>query len=388
MLVGNANAYLWGDSVYQTPGLLIGYNVHTENGAMVVDSVNNFGGAMIEVGLQRGAATYGGINFVVSHLGTAAAFSNASANPAISINSYRGSTPGNYTYINGDLYVGGSNSSNMIRFAGTYGDGFYYTPEYSHTVIAERIYSSTESSELLLFKGNGDGVTSGPTDVDRVRVLSSGGFKVDIANYAATWAVGGEPPSTKITALNIDVNGQAVFTSSNPSGGLAGNSRGIIISDITTGTIRNASIWTTYDGSTNPTFLNIMTNGTGGVKLQDGTTSWIAYSDERLKENIVNIENALDFLKTVRTVKYSLKETSNDSPNAIGFIAQDFENDYPEIVSKSLDQHGIERLGLRYTEIIPIAVAAIKEQAIQISTLQSSYNTLLSQMSTVMAKLV
>ena len=207
MLVGNANAYLWGDSVYQTPGLLIGYNVHTENGAMVVDSVNNFGGAMIEVGLQRGAATYGGINFVVSHLGTAAAFSNASANPAISINSYRGSTPGNYTYINGDLYVGGSNSSNMIRFAGTYGDGFYSTPEYSHTVIAERIYASTESSELLLFKGNGDGVTSGATDLDRVRVLSVGGFKVDIANYAAAWAVGGEPPGIKIDALNIDSSG-------------------------------------------------------------------------------------------------------------------------------------------------------------------------------------
>ena len=190
-------------------------------------------------------------------------------------------------------------------------------------------------------------------------------------------------------AIQISTSGQVVFTSSNPPGGLAGNSRGIMITDTTSGTIRNASIWTTFaGGGGDPTFLNIMTNGTGGVRLQDGSTSWAAYSDERLKENIVNIENALDFLKTVRTVKYSLKETPKDSPNAIGFIAQDFENDYPEIISTYLDDNGTELLTLRYTEIIPIAVAAIKEQAVQISTLQSSYNTLVSQMSTVMAKLV
>jgi hypothetical protein len=100
MLVGNANAYLWGDSMYTQPGLMVGFNVHTENGAMVVDSPNNFGGAIIEVGLQRGGGTFGGINFVVSHAGTAAAFSNASSNPAMSINSYYGTTAGNYVGIN------------------------------------------------------------------------------------------------------------------------------------------------------------------------------------------------------------------------------------------------------------------------------------------------
>jgi hypothetical protein len=99
MLVGNANAYLWGDSVYQQPGLMVGFNVHTENGAMVVDNPT-FGGAFIEVGLQRGGGTFGGMNFVVSHSTLPSAFSNASSNPAISINSYYGSTPGNYVGIN------------------------------------------------------------------------------------------------------------------------------------------------------------------------------------------------------------------------------------------------------------------------------------------------
>jgi hypothetical protein len=100
MLVGNANAYLWGDSVYQQPGLMVGFNVHTENGAMIVDNAT-FGGAFIEVGLQRGGGgTFGGINFIVSHSTTPSAFSNASSNPAMSINSYYGSTAGNYVGIN------------------------------------------------------------------------------------------------------------------------------------------------------------------------------------------------------------------------------------------------------------------------------------------------
>ena len=386
MLVGNANAYLWGDSVYTQPGLMTGFNVHTENGAMVVDNPT-FGGAIIEVGLQRGGGTFGGINFIVSHNSPASSFSNASTKPAISIESYRGSTPGNYTYINGDLYVGGSSTSNIIRFRGTSGDS---EGNYNTSVIGERRYGLPEQSEILIYKGDGDGAAgSSAADRDRVRVLSKGGFQVDIANYAAgNWDVGGEPPSTKFVALNIDANGQAVFTSSNPPGGLAGNDRGIGLTDITTGVARSGSIWASTNVGQTTSAINIMMNGTGGVMLTEGYTSWAAYSDERLKENIVNIENALDFLKTVRTVKYSLKETPKDSPNAIGFIAQDFENEYPEIVSKSLHDNGMEMLGLRYTEIIPIAVAAIKEQAIQISTLQSSYNTLVTQMSTVMAKLV
>ena len=119
MWVGNANAYLWGDALYTQPGVMLSYNVHTENGAMVIDN-NSTGGAIIEVGLQRGGGTFGGINFIVSHNSPASSFSNASTKPAMSINSHNGSTPGNYVGINNSnpltaLDVSGSIVARLIN---------------------------------------------------------------------------------------------------------------------------------------------------------------------------------------------------------------------------------------------------------------------------------
>ena len=68
--------------------------------------------------------------------------------------------------LTGTLTVGTVGSGpNRINFAGTSGDG-----NSNHTVLAERIYNSTEQSELLIFKGNDPVTTSGP---DRIRYRSA-----------------------------------------------------------------------------------------------------------------------------------------------------------------------------------------------------------------------
>ena len=111
----------------------------------------------------------------------------------------------------GDIHLGGSSNNNILRFRGTSGD---VPGAYQSCAIGERIYAANENSELLIFKGDGDGLHGivGDTDRDRVRVLSTGGFQVDIANYGVgNWAVGGEPPSTKLVALNIDASGNTTF---------------------------------------------------------------------------------------------------------------------------------------------------------------------------------
>lgn len=57
---------------------------------------------------------------------------------------------GNIT-MSGALHIGDATSPNTIYFYGTTGD----TPGgYNHTFIAERLWGGTESSELVLFKGN------------------------------------------------------------------------------------------------------------------------------------------------------------------------------------------------------------------------------------------
>ena len=68
--------------------------------------------------------------------------------------------------MSGDLKIGNATSPNTIYFYGTTVDG----PEgYNHTFIAERFWGGTESSELVLFKGNGIG-----NDNEAVNVSNSG----------------------------------------------------------------------------------------------------------------------------------------------------------------------------------------------------------------------
>ena len=81
---------------------------------------------------------------------------------------------GNIT-MSGDLKIGNGTSPNTIYFYGTTGDS---PGGYDHTFIAERLWGGTESSELVLFKGNDpendneaeNVISSGP---DRIRHIAA-----------------------------------------------------------------------------------------------------------------------------------------------------------------------------------------------------------------------
>ena len=126
-------------------------------------------------------------------------------------------------------------------------------------------------------------------------------------------------------------------------------------------------------------------SGLTGTLTASGGGNWVYSSDERIKENITPLENCLDFVKSVRTVKYSFINANSSVPTQIGFLAQDFQTSFPEVVSENDGGH----LGLSYSDTIPIAVAAIKElntivesQFSTISTLQADSLTYSSTIST------
>ncbi len=110
-----------------------------------------------------------------------------------------------------------------------------------------------------------------------------------------------------------------------------------------------------------------------GVRLLDGATSWATISDIALKENISPLENVLDKIKDYRCVEYNLKESPEDKK--IGFIAQDWVDDFNPIVHK--DEEGL--LGMKYTETIPVLLKAIQEQQQLIEDLKSRVKTLESK---------
>jgi hypothetical protein len=122
----------------------------------------------------------------------------------------------------------------------------------------------------------------------------------------------------------------------------------------------------------------VISGESGGVYLSSGATSWTANSDERLKDINGEIENAVEKLSTLRTVNFSWKSDESKKQN-LGLIAQDVEKEFPQLIDKGeLGKTGEEEqtdkteyLGVRYQELIPVLVAAIKELKAEIEILKA-----------------
>ena len=115
----------------------------------------------------------------------------------------------------------------------------------------------------------------------------------------------------------------------------------------------------------------IIRNSSAGVNLDYAATSWVSASDENIKENITSLDNVLDKIKNIRCVNYNLKD-EEIYKKRLGFIAQDFQENFEEVTSINND----DVLGLRYTETIPILMKAIQEQQTQIEELKSEIQLL------------
>jgi hypothetical protein len=121
-------------------------------------------------------------------------------------------------------------------------------------------------------------------------------------------------------------------------------------------------------GPTNNAGFIVYNNSNTGQYQSYGATSWTATSDERLKTNLVPIENAVQKVSTLRAVTGRYK-TDEENVSRSFLIAQDVQAVLPEAVDVQDDE--IQTLGLRYTETIPLLVAAIKEQQAIIESLKA-----------------
>jgi hypothetical protein len=111
----------------------------------------------------------------------------------------------------------------------------------------------------------------------------------------------------------------------------------------------------------------ISANNSGGVYLAAGGVAWIAASDEKLKTDLVPIEDAANKVSSLRSVIGRYKTDAEGNKRAF-LIAQDVLKVLPEAVSKNVETGD---LGVSYTEVIPLLVAAIKEQQAQIEELSN-----------------
>ena len=147
----------------------------------------------------------------------------------------------------------------------------------------------------------------------------------------------------------------------------SGNGYGIFYYQGSSGRDGADSIDFAFNTTTSATSaLSIKTKG--DMKLAGAFTaggSITAYSDKRLKTNIRDIKNPLSGILKVKGVLYD--RLDNDSKDQIGFLAQDLEEIFPELVITGLD--GIK--SVNYQAMTAILVEAIKEQQLQIDKLKS-----------------
>jgi len=94
----------------------------------------------------------------------------------------------------------------------------------------------------------------------------------------------------------------------------------------------------------------------------------VAYSDESVKENIRPIENVIERIQQSRGVLYD--RTDIESKDNIGFIAQELEIAFPELVITNED--GTK--AVKYQNTVAVLFEAIKEQQKQIDELKQIVN--------------
>jgi len=126
------------------------------------------------------------------------------------------------------------------------------------------------------------------------------------------------------------------------------------------------------------------TSGTG-AKLTAGNQSFSAVSDENKKESIVELDKqqSYDNIKNIRAVTYKFKDieitdddgkktTYEDDISRIGFIAQDWETKYSQLVNT--DDDGVK--SLLYTETTPVLLSALQKAQEKIEALEARITAL------------
>lgn len=124
------------------------------------------------------------------------------------------------------------------------------------------------------------------------------------------------------------------------------------------------------DGTTR---LEVTSSGitvTGSISATGDVTAY-ASSDERLKENVVEIDDALEKVKQIRGVEYDwtdeyLKEYAHVPKRDVGVIAQEVEKVLPEIVAER--DNGIK--AVRYEKLTALLIEAVKELSARVDELE------------------
>lgn len=196
------------------------------------------------------------------------------------------------------------------------------------------------------------------------------------ASYSST---GSYLPITFTTSaterMRIDSSGSLLFGTTDSSG-----TSGVGIKTIPSATAPNIKIVGSASTSAD-SGMYMYSTGAGAFRFYvdyGGTihaTSIVisAISDERLKENIKDIDTGLDAIMALKPRRFDWKDgKGQNKKNAAGFIAQEFEAVFPECVGTSEPgEDGIAYKDINHESLVPTLVKAIQELNAKITALEA-----------------
>jgi len=167
------------------------------------------------------------------------------------------------------------------------------------------------------------------------------------------------------TAMTIDPTGNLLVGTTS----LLATGTHSFVNSATPLTLRNSAstagrYW--FTGPDSSSSYLIYNNASTGVYVAYGNTTWSSTSDERMKTDLIPIENAASKVSTLRAVTGRFK-TDEEGKSRSFLIAQDVQAVLPEAV----DASDPDKLGVQYTDVIPLLVAAIQELSAEVEALKA-----------------
>ena len=198
--------------------------------------------------------------------------------------------------------------------------------------------------------------TNGSTLVSTGKITADAGIDIDNFNIDGTTIALSSGDMTLDGAADIvlDAAGGDVFVKAAGTtfGSLTNTSGNLIIKSGTTTAATFAGANVTLAG----------TVASGAITSSGNVT---AFSDERLKSNIVTVSDALSKVESMRGVHYTRKDTGKDNT---GVIAQEIQKIAPEVVLESEDK--MKTLSVDYGNITGYLIEAVKELSAKVKELE------------------
>ena len=205
-----------------------------------------------------------------------------------------------------------------------------------------------------------------------VQYLQDGSTGQHIWNIASSGSAGGAITYTQAMTLDNSGNLLVGTTSTSQISGTGTKILGGNISVVNTGGADGFDYYNTTAGA-----FRFYVQATGQISATFTTIT--AISDQRLKENIRDLDDGLEKIMALKPRKFDWKEGKGaDIKNARGFIAQEFETVFPDMIDEWKDPapEGEEPYKAVNANLIPSLVKAIQEQQALIQSLTTRLTAL------------